>query len=330
MRICFGAPLVLVLMVHSAGAADRVIAEGGRIVFENSSGQKTVLTQAGLDSDPWISPDGRTVVFLRHAPEDMFRTSVYEIDMRTRTPTLLYAGPAKYHGRECASFGRPELDESHNRLYLISNDYATSGALIVIRLASGQATLISHHVVGYDVMECPKKYRGDLIVLKRHEEDILGRPYFLYYLYSAAGEELGLAGDGELDADLDFIRDGSCEDPEPRPLTLAPSVPMGPSVGDAIRMTASAMARRLVAYVEPTYPSQARSQRIQGDVRLQVRVGADGAVEDVNLVSGPPQLVGAATAAVKQWRYRPVISSGHPVAVVTIVNVPFRLPVPGK
>jgi TonB family protein len=329
MRVTFTVPFLLVLTICSGSAADRVRAEDGRIVFEDSSGQKTALTQTGIDSDPWLSPDGRTVVFLRHSAEDMFRNSVYEIDMRTRIPKLMYAGPAKYQGREGSYFGEPELDGSHDKLLLISKEYATSGALISIQLANGQATLVSDEVVGYDVIECPKKYRGDLIALKRHEEDILGRPYFLYYLYSAVGQELGLAGDGELDADLDFLRNGSCEEPEPQP-PPAPSHPLSPTVGDAIRMDGSAMDRQLMTRVEPTYPNQAQSEHIQGDVRLQVRVAADGTVQDVNLVSGPPQLVGAAIAAVKQWRYRPAISSGHPVAVVTIVSVPFRLSSTGK
>jgi TonB family protein len=99
---------------------------------------------------------------------------------------------------------------------------------------------------------------------------------------------------------------------------------------DAIQVDGSAMDRQLVTRVEPIYPSQAKSQHIQGDVRLQVRVSQDGTVQDVNLVSGPPQLVGAAIAAVKQWKYQPTMSSGHPVAVLTIVSVSFRLPSPDK
>ncbi len=312
-------------------AADRVSNEDGRIVLENSSGQKTVLTQTGLDSDPWLSPDGRTVVFLRHPAEDMFRNSVYEIDVPARIQKLLYAGPAKYQGRESSYFGRPELNESRAKLFLISKASATSGSLISVRLASGQATLISDQVVGYDVIECPQKYRGDLIALKRHEEDIFGHPFFLYWLYSAEGKELGLAGDGELDGDLDFIRRGSCDEPEPQPPSpLVPARPLRNSLGDAIRADGNMMERQLVTRVRPIYPSQAQSDRIQGDVVFAVRVAADGTVQEVNLVSGPPQLVGAAIAAVKQWKYRPVISSGHPIAVVTTVNVPFRLPLTDK
>jgi len=90
------------------------------------------------------------------------------------------------------------------------------------------------------------------------------------------------------------------------------------------------MEQRLVGKVEPTYPNQAQSEHVDGDVRLQVLVAADGTVRAVNLVSGPPQLVAAAIAAVKQWRYRPTISSGRAVPVVTIVNVPFRLSATSK
>jgi TonB family protein len=175
-------------------------------------------------------------------------------------------------------------------------------------------------------MECPKKYRGDLVALKRHEEDIFGHPFFLYWLFSPAGKNLGLAGGGELDQELDSVRDGSCDEPEAQLPSRAPSRPKRPSLENAIRMEGSLMARRLTTHIEPTYPTQALSQHIQGNGVLQVRVAADGTVHDVNLVSGPPQLVEAAKTAVRQWKYRPVISSGHPVAALTIVNVPFRLP----
>ncbi|MGA2600979.1 MAG: energy transducer TonB [Bryobacteraceae bacterium] len=240
-----GVTLMLALMAGGGWAADRVGTENGRIVLEDSSGKKSALTQTGFDSDPWISPDGRTVVFLRRPAEDMFRTSVYEIDLRT------------------------------------------------------------------------------LIALKRHNDEIIGRPYFLYWLYSAAGVELGLAGVEDEDADV--LRDAACQVPQSLPAP-APSRPLSTTVGAAMHMEESAMNGRLVTRVEPTYPNQAKSEHIQGDVRLQVRVGADGTVEEVNLVSGHPRLVQAAVIAVKKWKYRRVVSAGHPVEVVTNVTVRFRLP----
>jgi TonB family protein len=57
--------------------------------------------------------------------------------------------------------------------------------------------------------------------------------------------------------------------------------------------------------VEPEYPEAARQQGIQGAVVLDVRIGRDGAVEDVKVVSGQRMLADAAMAAVKQWRFKP-------------------------
>jgi TonB family protein len=319
MRARFSLPLLLLFVVRVGAATDRVSAKDGRIIVQDSSGRTTTLTQTGLDSDPWLSPDGRTLVFLRQSAEDMFRTSVYKIDMSTRALGLLYGGPARYQSRESSYFGRPELDESQDTLFLLTKEYATEGSLIAVRLATGQATLISQHVVGYDIVGCSKN-RGDIIVLKRHE-NILDAPYFLYWLYSPSGQELGLAGGDELN--VEALRDSDCEVPQ-----LVPPIPsrtVGPLLGDFIRVDGGVMEQRLVAKVEPKYPNQAQSAHIQGEVRLQVRVAADGTVQDANLVSGPPQLVAAAIAAVKQWRYQPTTSSGRPVQVVTIVNVQFRL-----
>jgi hypothetical protein len=46
--------------------------------------------------------------------------------------------------------------------------------------------------------------------------------------------------------------------------------------------------------------------------RLQMRIGADGTVQEAHLVSGPRQLVAAAhLAAVKQWRHLPVVIAAY-------------------
>jgi protein TonB len=81
---------------------------------------------------------------------------------------------------------------------------------------------------------------------------------------------------------------------------------MEPIASGAAQVDSSVMERQLITHTEPQYPSQAQPRHIQGDVRLVVRVAADGTVQEVKLTSGPPQLVEAAMAAVKQWRYRPM------------------------
>ena len=45
----------------------------------------------------------------------------------------------------------------------------------------------------------------------------------------------------------------------------------------------------------------------------------------LQVVSGPPVLVQAASDAVKQWVYRPTLLNGEPVEVITQIDVNFDL-----
>jgi TonB family protein len=83
---------------------------------------------------------------------------------------------------------------------------------------------------------------------------------------------------------------------------------------------------RLLRRVEPAYPEAARSQGIQGQVVLQVLAGHGGAVEKVGLIQGDPVLAEAAIAAVKQWRFQPLVVSRRPVDMETTVTLNFKLP----
>jgi TonB family protein len=82
----------------------------------------------------------------------------------------------------------------------------------------------------------------------------------------------------------------------------------------------------LLYRVEPEYPEEAREQKIEGAVVMEVHIATDGTVEDVRLLSGPPQLMQAAADAVTRWRFQPRTSHGHPVKAQTRVTLNFRLP----
>src|SRR6516225_4475374 len=81
----------------------------------------------------------------------------------------------------------------------------------------------------------------------------------------------------------------------------------------------------LIKKVQPAYPPLARQARIQGTVLLQAEISKDGAIENLRLISGHPMLAPAAIEAVKQWRYKPYMLNGEPVAVETQVQVNFTL-----
>jgi protein TonB len=60
-------------------------------------------------------------------------------------------------------------------------------------------------------------------------------------------------------------------------------------------------------------------------VQLRAIISKDGAVEHLEVISGSPLLVRAATDAVLQWRFRSTLLNGEPVEVQTYFTVVFHL-----
>jgi protein TonB len=82
---------------------------------------------------------------------------------------------------------------------------------------------------------------------------------------------------------------------------------------------------RLITRVKPQYPEKARKKRIEGDVRIRIKIGKDGVPSDLTVLSGDPLLVDAALKAVRQWRYEPVKRNGVPAETETTIDVYFQL-----
>jgi len=91
------------------------------------------------------------------------------------------------------------------------------------------------------------------------------------------------------------------------------------------RVGGAVQAAKLVNRVQPMYPPLARQTRISGTVKLHAIISKDGAVRELQVVSGHPLLVQSALDAVKQWRYQPTLLNGEPVEVDTEIDVIFSL-----
>ncbi len=79
-----------------------------------------------------------------------------------------------------------------------------------------------------------------------------------------------------------------------------------------------------VKQVQPIYPALALDARVQGLVKVNLLVGKDGRVLDVQLDPkvNVPILNQAALEAARQWVFKPALVNNHPVAVW--VGLPFR------
>jgi protein TonB len=91
------------------------------------------------------------------------------------------------------------------------------------------------------------------------------------------------------------------------------------------RVGGDVIAARALYHPPPAYPQLALIARVQGTVTMQAIIGKDGAIQDLQVLSGPPLLVRAALDAVKTWRYQPTLLNSEPVEVLTEIDVKFTL-----
>lgn len=108
------------------------------------------------------------------------------------------------------------------------------------------------------------------------------------------------------------------------PLLDAPAVTPRPVAPPAPRRPSIVTEGNVIHRVLPVYPPIAKQIGAQGPVVLHAVIGADGAVQNLRVVSSAhPTLNDAALAAVAQWRFRPYLLNGVPVEVEAQITVNF-------
>jgi len=109
--------------------------------------------------------------------------------------------------------------------------------------------------------------------------------------------------------------------PPPPPPPPPPSAPTAP-----VRIGGQIQPPTLLKRIEPTYPPLAVSAHLQGVVILEAVVDEEGVVKEVKVLRAVnPLLDREALAAVRQWRYAPVVLNGTPVRFVLTVSLSFSL-----
>jgi TonB family protein len=71
--------------------------------------------------------------------------------------------------------------------------------------------------------------------------------------------------------------------------------------------------RRLVDRAAPVYPALARSMALEGSVKVEALVAADGSVKGVDIKGGHPVLAQAAQNAVRHWKWEPAAHESREV-----------------
>ena len=82
----------------------------------------------------------------------------------------------------------------------------------------------------------------------------------------------------------------------------------------------------VIRSVDPEFTEQARQANFQGSVTLALIVDADGNPQNVHVTKHLGMgLDEKAVEAVQQYKFRPALYQGHPVAVQIVVDLDFRL-----
>jgi protein TonB len=110
------------------------------------------------------------------------------------------------------------------------------------------------------------------------------------------------------------------KEPKREPAMAKPPAPAGP-----IQVSSGVQSAKLVFGPRPAYPQIARTARVQGTVKIQAIIAADGSIGNLRTMSGPPLLTAAALDAVSRWRYQATLLNGKAVEVITEIDVIFSL-----
>lgn len=94
-----------------------------------------------------------------------------------------------------------------------------------------------------------------------------------------------------------------------------------------VRVGGNVQAARLIERVNPVYPDDLQAQGIEGTVVLAAVISKEGVPSSFKVLKNPgnDEFVKAATDALQQWRYQPTMLNGEPVAVLTTIQIDFKL-----
>ncbi len=77
--------------------------------------------------------------------------------------------------------------------------------------------------------------------------------------------------------------------------------------------------RKVISKMNPAYPELARQLKVEGTVKIEVVIAADGTVKSLRALGGHPLLIQSASNALRKWRYAP-----GPETTTTIVEFHFH------
>jgi hypothetical protein len=193
---------------QAENAPPRVYGDLGNIFIERS-GVKVQLTKSEQDVEPVLAPSGDFVVYTRQGhghnvhgydagqscgveprPDEL-----RQINTDGTGDKLLMTARKGEPEQQLCDFSSKQFSSDGRRLYFLTPGWATSNALHVYGMRSGDERFV---LPANDLLVlnfCANKYKDDLVVLA-HRYFLLGGSYDWYWLYDPTGKkELGPLGE---------------------------------------------------------------------------------------------------------------------------------------
>ena len=203
--------VILLALLPCAARAQKLVphvySDAGNIFIERG-GAKTKLTASEMDVDPVLAPNGDFIVYTRQGRGRTLHgydatqvctteprpDELRQINLDGSGDKLLLVGRKGGPERQLCDFKSKQFSSDGRRLYFLTPGWATSGALHVLDMRSGDERFVLPANDLLVLSFCPNKYKDDLVVLA-HRYFLLGGSYDWYWLYDPTGKkELGPLG----------------------------------------------------------------------------------------------------------------------------------------
>jgi len=198
--------------------AQHVDIRDGNLYYADARGNSKQITSSGMDLDPSLSFDGKTVIFVRRTlvparfeeptdPQPKQRQIWVAKVGGPSDPEIVLGGPVVLKDfSEYVSFASPKLSPDNRYAYFRIPVGVTESGLVRVDLRTKVTSLVCYGT-GYDIVPSGK-YAGDLVVQMRKSlgDAVPGGGFSAFFwLLTPEGKELGFVGESDEDAQR-FLR----------------------------------------------------------------------------------------------------------------------------